>query len=79
VINIIYRRPEFTPHTFVRLGYGSYEYLHGELFSTGAIVKDQLAYLANVNLKSSDNWRDWVGNNERNAMFALTFLPYRPL
>jgi iron complex outermembrane recepter protein len=73
VINIIYKKPDFSPNTFLKLDYGSYKFARGEIFSTGPIVGDKLAYLANISVKGSNSWRDWTGDDETTRVAALTF------
>ncbi|MFT3789958.1 MAG: TonB-dependent receptor plug domain-containing protein [Rudaea sp.] len=77
-INIIYKKPSFTPQTYFQGEYGSWAYRSGEFFSTGP-VGDQFAYLVDVYAKNARGWVDWTGQNERTYILGLTWRPIADL
>ena len=74
-INVIYKKPSFTPSTYFQGEVGSWSYRSGELFSTGPIIADKLAYLVDLYAKDANGWVDWTGQKERTAIFGLTYRP----
>ncbi|MBS0420108.1 MAG: TonB-dependent receptor plug domain-containing protein [Proteobacteria bacterium] len=74
-INIIYKKPSFNSSTYAQGEVGSWSYRSGELFSTGPIVADKLAYLVDLYAKNADGWVDWTGQKERTAILGLTYRP----
>jgi|GEM_PF-1227580 len=77
-INIIYKKPSFTPQTYFEGEYGSWAYRSGEFFSTGP-VGDHFAYLVDVYAKNANGWVDWTGQNERTYILGLTWRPINDL
>jgi outer membrane receptor protein involved in Fe transport len=73
-VNIIYKKPSFTPNTYFEAEVGSWSYNSGEFFSTGPI-SDQFAYLVDIYAKNSDGWVDWSGQDERAYIFGVTWKP----
>ncbi len=73
-INIIYKKPSFTPTTYVQGEVGSYEYGSGEFFSTGPAT-DKLAYLVDAYYKNADGYVDWTKQDERTLILGLTYKP----
>jgi iron complex outermembrane receptor protein len=78
-INVIYRKPSFTPSTFVEGEVGSWNYRSGEIFSTGRLGTDKLAYLIDGYAKDSKGWVDWTSRRERTLILGLTFKPLETL
>lgn len=75
IINIIYKKPSFTPKTYLEAGIGSWDYRSGELFSTGPLFSDKLAYLVNAYYKDTDGWVDWTGSEEKTIVAGLAYAP----
>ncbi|PIB91594.1 TonB-dependent siderophore receptor [Caulobacter sp. FWC2] len=78
-INIIYKRPSFKSESYVELTGGSWNYKSAELFSTGALVPDKVAYLIDGYVKDSDGWVDWTKHDERTIVGALRVEPIKSL
>lgn len=78
-INIIYKRPSFKSESFAELTGGSWNYRSAELFSTGALVPDKVAYLIDGYIKNSDGWVDWTKHNERTIVGAIRVEPIQSL
>lgn len=73
-VNIIYKKPSFTPKTYFEGEFGSWSYRSGEFFSTGPIG-NQFAYLVDVYAKNSKGWVDWTRQDERAYILGLTWRP----
>lgn len=78
-INIIYKRPSFKSEHYAELIGGSWDYKSAELFSTGPLVSDKVAYLIDGYWKDSDGWVDWTKHNERTIVGALRIEPVTSL
>lgn len=74
-INIIYRKPSFTPKSFVEVSGGSWDFKSAEIFSTGKLFSDKLAYLVDGYWQDSDGWVDWTGRKEQTIGVSLTYVP----
>jgi len=74
-INVIYKKPSFTPKTYFEVQAGSWAHRSGEFFSTGPLMTDQLAYLVDLYAKDANGWVDWTGQKERTAILGLTYRP----
>lgn len=74
-INIIYRKPSFTRKNSVEISAGSWNHKSAEVFSTGAIIEDKLAYLADFYWQDADGWVDWTGRKEKSYVLGLSYTP----
>lgn len=74
-INIIYKKPSFKAKNYVEVGLGSWDYKSAEVFSTGPLFSDKLAYLINGYLKDADGWVNWTGQKEKTIIVGLTYKP----
>jgi len=75
VMNIIYKEPSFTPETRIEGTYGSWNYKSGELFATGPLFGDKVAFLMDGKIKRSQGWVDYTGQNENTLILGATFQP----
>lgn len=74
-VNIIYRKPSFTRNNSVELGVGSWDYKSGEVFSTGPLFSDKLAYLVDASWLDADGWVKWTQRKEKTFVVGLTYAP----
>lgn len=84
LINVIYKRPSFTPSGYIEGQVGSYDATALRLMATGPIklpswLPGRAAYLAGGNLKDAEAWRDHVSTNEQMGLFGFTYEPYEKL
>lgn len=73
MINVVPRQPEFTPHTTISGGFGSYNFYRGELDTTGPINPD-LAYRFTASYEDSDSFRDFL---HKQALFIGPSMTWR--
>jgi iron complex outermembrane recepter protein len=71
-LNIVTKRPQWTPGGTARLRYGSFDRKRAELDVTGP-VSDQLAYRLNLAAEDNDSFRDKVTSRREFVAPALTF------
>jgi len=64
-INFISKAPTFTPDAYVKLGYGSFDTLHGEGAVSDALVPGKLAGRFSFFYDSTDGWQHNVWNNQQ--------------
>lgn len=74
-INIIYKRPSYKSESYAEVAGGSWNYFSGEIFSTGALISDKVAYLVDGYYKNSDGWVNWTGRKEKTFVGGLRFDP----
>lgn len=74
-INIIYKKPSFTPENYVQTIAGSWNYKSGEIYSSGPLFSDKFAYLVNGFIKDSEGWVDWTGQEEKTIVLGATYKP----
>jgi len=72
VVNMITKKPKWTQEEDVKLTYGSYDYLRGELDVTGPLSKT-FAYRVYGSYIDSGDWRDYNYNREANLNGAFTW------
>lgn len=74
-INIIYKQPSYKAQTFGEITAGSWQNYSAQIFSTGSIIKDKLAYLIDGYYKNGDGWVRFTGHNERTIVAGLRYDP----
>ncbi len=74
-INIIYKKPSFTPKNYIQTTAGSWNYKSGEIFSSGTLFSEKFAYLVNGFIKDSEGWVDWTGQEEKTIVLGATYKP----
>ena len=79
-INIIYKRPSFTPETYVEAVGGSWDYVSAELSSRGPVPgSTKLAYLIDGYYRNSDGWVNYTGLKEKAGAIAFRYEPVQSL
>lgn len=79
-INIIYKRPSFTPETYVEAIGGSWDYASAELSSRGSVAgSTKLAYLVDGYYRNNDGWVNYTGLEEKAGTVALRYQPVESL
>ena len=78
-INIIYKRPSYKQEAFAEVTGGSWNYFSGEVFATGPLISDKVAYLIDGLYKDSDGWVKYTGHKEKTFVGALRFDPTKTL
>lgn len=73
VVNVISKKPKFQFGHRIVAGYGSWEAQKLSLESTGPIVKDRLAYIAQFNKYDSDGWVRHTFKDEKTFLAGLTW------
>lgn len=74
-INIIYKRASYKPEAFAELTGGSWSYFSGQIFATGPLVSDKIAYLVDAYYKDADGWVNYTGHKEKTFVGGLRIDP----
>lgn len=74
-INIIYKRPSYKPEAFVEATGGSWSYFSGQIFATGPLISDKVAYLVDAYYKDADGWVNYTGHKEKTFVGGLRIDP----
>ena len=75
VVNIIKAVPEFRASNYAELRVGSYDYLKGEIRSTGPLVKDRLAYNIFYSYRDQDRRPDYSYDHVKFGSAGLQWQP----
>jgi iron complex outermembrane receptor protein len=75
VINIITKRPSFTQRSYIEGAYGSWDFSSGEIFSTGPLLGDKVAYLLDAYYKTDGGWVNYTHSKEKLINLGMTWVP----